>query len=66
MQHLLCYTCPHAYFPGIDVVAIHHHMTGTEPTVYFLHYWGRGPADKLATAVHAAVDQTSPKSSPRR
>ena len=51
---------------GIDIVAIHHHMTATEPTVYFLHYWGRGPAEKLATAVRAAVDQTSPKSSPRR
>jgi len=41
---------------GIDVVAIHHHMTGTEPTVIFLHYWGRGPAQKLATGVRAAVD----------
>ena len=51
---------------GIDVVAIHHHMTGTEPTVYFLHYWGRGPAERLATAVRAAVDQTEHKSSPRR
>ena len=51
---------------GIDIVAIHHHITGTEPTVYFLHYWGRGPAEKLATAVRAAVDQASPKSSPRR
>ncbi len=51
---------------GIDIVAIHHHMTGTEPTVYFLHYWGRGPAEKLATAVRAAVDQSGPKSSPRR
>lgn len=43
---------------GIEVVAIHHHMTATEPTVYFLHYWGRGPAQKLATGVRAAVDQT--------
>jgi len=51
---------------GIDIVAIHHHMTSTQPTVYFLHYWGRGPAEKLATAVRAAVDQTSPKASPRR
>jgi hypothetical protein len=33
---------------GINVVAIHHHMTGTTPTVFFLHYWGRGPAAKLA------------------
>jgi hypothetical protein len=42
---------------GIDVVAIHHHMTTTQPTVYFLHYWGKGPAQKLATGVKAAVDQ---------
>src|SRR5438128_2661169 len=43
---------------GIDVVAIHHHMTGTQPTVYFLHYWGTGPAEKLATAFKAAVSET--------
>jgi hypothetical protein len=43
---------------GIDVVAIHHHMTGTQPQVIFLHYWGKGPAQKLATAFRAAVDQT--------
>ena len=42
---------------GIDVVAIHHHMTTTQPTVYFLHYWGHGPAQKLATGVRAALDQ---------
>ena len=42
---------------GIDVVAIHHHMTGTDPDVYFLHYWGKGSAQKLATAVKAVVDQ---------
>jgi hypothetical protein len=40
---------------GIDVVAIHHHMTSTDPDVYFLHYWGKGPAAKLATAVKAAI-----------
>jgi hypothetical protein len=43
---------------GLDVVAIHHHMTGVEPTVIFLHYWGKGPAQKLATGVKAAVAQT--------
>jgi hypothetical protein len=43
---------------GIDVVAIHHHMTGTQPTIYFLHYWGTGPADKLATAFKAALSET--------
>ena len=43
---------------GIDVVAIHHHMTGTNPQVIFLHYWGKGDARKLATAFRAALDQT--------
>ena len=41
---------------GLDIVAIHHHMTGTEPTVYFLHYLGTGPAERLARGVRAAVD----------
>jgi hypothetical protein len=43
---------------GIDVVAIHHHMTGTQPTIYFLHYWGTGPVDKLAAAFKAALGET--------
>jgi hypothetical protein len=43
---------------GIDVVAMHHHMVGTQPQVIFLHYWGKGPAQKLATAFRTAVDQT--------
>ena len=42
---------------NIDVVAIHHHMTGTNPTIYFLHYWGTGPADKLARAFKAALGE---------
>jgi hypothetical protein len=42
---------------GLDVVAIHHHMTGDRPVVIFLHYWGRGPAEKLATAFKAALDE---------
>jgi hypothetical protein len=46
---------------GIDVVAIHHHMTSTQPVVYFLHYWGKGSAQKLATGVRAAVDQLGKK-----
>jgi len=40
---------------ALDVVAIHHHMTGTEPTIFFLHYWGTGPAEKLATGFRAAL-----------
>jgi hypothetical protein len=40
---------------GLEVVAIHQHMTSTNPTIYFLHYWGTGPADKLATGFKAAL-----------
>jgi hypothetical protein len=42
---------------GLQIVALHHHMTTGEPTVYFLHYWGRGPAEQLARGVRAALDQ---------
>ena len=42
---------------GLDVVAIHHHMTGERPVVIFLHYWGRGPAEKLAAGFKAALDE---------
>jgi len=42
---------------GINVVAIHNHMTGTSPTIFFLHYWGKGPAEKLAAGFRAALDQ---------
>lgn len=41
---------------GLDVVAIHHHMTNTQPPIFFLHYWGEGPADKLAAGFRAALD----------
>jgi len=42
---------------GLDVVAIHHHMTEDRPVVIFLHYWGRGPAEKLAAAFKSALEQ---------
>jgi hypothetical protein len=43
---------------GLNVVAIHHHMTDMQPTIFFLHYWGTGPADKLATGFKAALGET--------
>jgi Domain of Unknown Function (DUF1259) len=42
---------------GLDVVAIHHHMTSDRPMIVFLHYWGTGPAEKLATGFKAAVNE---------
>lgn len=46
---------------GLDVVAIHHHMTTEQPTIIFLHYWGRGPAAKLAAGFRAALDELGKK-----
>jgi hypothetical protein len=46
---------------GLDVVAIHHHMMGTNPMIIFLHYWGVGPAEKLASGFRAALDELGKK-----
>ncbi len=43
---------------GIEVVAVHNHMVHEEPRIFFLHYWGVGPAEKLARGLRAALDQT--------
>lgn len=44
---------------GINIVAIHSHMTGETPRLLFLHYWGRGPAAALATTIKRALDLTA-------
>lgn len=47
---------------GINIVAIHNHMTHEEPRTLFLHYWGRGRADTLAATLKKALDvQKTPK-----
>ena len=51
---------------GINIVAIHHHMTDVKPVVIFLHYYGTGPAAKLAAAVRAAVDVLGKPAQPER
>jgi hypothetical protein len=49
---------------GLDVVAIHHHMTADRPMIIFLHYWGIGPADTLATGFKAAVNELGKHGAP--
>jgi len=44
---------------GVNVVAIHHHMTGETPRILFLHYWGRGKAEDLAGTIRKALDLTA-------
>ncbi len=46
---------------GIEVVAVHNHMVHEEPKIFFLHYWGVGPAEQLAKGLRSALDQTGNK-----
>ena len=41
---------------GINIVAIHQHMTHETPRIMFLHYWGKGKAVDLANGVKKALD----------
>lgn len=40
---------------GINIVAIHSHMTHEQPRILFFHYWGQGQAKELAQAVKGAL-----------
>ncbi len=40
---------------GINIVAIHNHMTHETPRIMFLHYWGRGAAKDLANSIKGAL-----------
>lgn len=41
---------------GINIVAIHNHMTFESPRMVFLHYWGIGSTGRLARTLRAALD----------
>jgi Domain of Unknown Function (DUF1259) len=43
---------------GMEVVAVHNHMVYEQPLIFFLHYWGLGPAAQLANGLKAALNQT--------
>jgi len=41
---------------GINVVAIHQHMSHEQPRYFFLHYWGKGKAVALAQSFKKVLD----------
>jgi Domain of Unknown Function (DUF1259) len=41
---------------GVHVVALHTHMIGESPTMYFAHFWAKGSVPELARSLHAALD----------
>jgi hypothetical protein len=45
----------------IDVTAVHSHMLGEEPRLYFMHFWANADAVTLAKGLRAALDRTNSK-----
>jgi hypothetical protein len=41
---------------GINIVAIHSHMTHENPRILFLHYWGKGATTALTKTIKAALN----------
>ena len=41
---------------GINIVAIHHHMTHENPRILFLHYWGKGSVAALSASLKKTLD----------
>jgi hypothetical protein len=44
---------------GIEVTALHSHMLGEQPRLYFMHFWANDDAVKLAKGLRAALDKTA-------
>ncbi|MGH7523021.1 MAG: DUF1259 domain-containing protein [Gemmatimonadales bacterium] len=43
---------------GITATALHNHMIGEQPPVYFVHFWGDAPLPILVRGLRAALDAT--------
>jgi len=46
---------------GIDVTALHNHLTGEEPRLFFMHFWGNADTATLARGLRAALDRMNLK-----
>jgi hypothetical protein len=44
---------------GLNVVAIHQHMSMEQPRILFLHYWGLGKAEELAKSLKSVLQAQS-------
>jgi hypothetical protein len=44
---------------GIEVTALHNHMLGDQPRMFFVHFWANDDAVKLAIGVRAALDKVN-------
>jgi hypothetical protein len=42
---------------GLLVVALHNHMIGDSPNMFFTHFWATGPATDLARRFHNVLEK---------
>lgn len=42
---------------GIEVTAVHNHMLGDQPRLYFMHFWANDGVAKLAQGLRSALDK---------
>lgn len=41
---------------GISATALHSHLVGEQPTVYYMHFWADGPLPEVLRGLRAALD----------
>ena len=46
---------------GIEVTALHNHLIGEQPRLFFMHFWGNDQASRLAQGLRAALDRMNLK-----
>ena len=44
---------------GIEVTALHNHLAGEAPRLFFLHFWGNDDVARLTTGLRQALDRTA-------
>lgn len=42
---------------GIEITALHNHLAGEQPRLFFMHFWGNDDAGRLAQGLRAALDR---------
>jgi hypothetical protein len=41
---------------GITTTAVHSHLVGEEPRIYYMHFWADGPLTDVLQGLRAALD----------
>ena len=41
---------------GITATALHTHMIGESPTIYFIHFWADAPLARVVEGLRAVID----------